>query len=356
VSKKRIGLVSLVGFVLAVAYVLRILIPQGLDPTALVAFGEQSPVEAQYAERMLGRPVILRTDFGHDGKFFFAQANDPWLRHPETHAAVLDRPVYRSQRMLYPALAGGLGLFQPGQVVWGLLGVNLVAVGLGTMATALLATRYGISPWWGLAFPLNLGVLAELDVDAAGVVALALGMWALVAFSYNQEWAAAFLLAGAALSREVMLAFAGGLVVGWWVKGRRFVWKLLALPLLAWGGWYAYISVRLSGFPPEDRREFARYPFQGLVDGIAYWRSEPLNLLIVVVLLGVFVLFLRRALKSDLPLAWAAMPFVLVAVLLSVYVWRQPYDITRAVTPVLTAYPLLLAAGTRSADAEHAFG
>jgi hypothetical protein len=355
VSKKRIGLVSLVGLVVGVAYVMRILIPQGFDPTALVALGEQSPVEAQYAERMLGRPVILRADFGHDGKFFFAQANDPWLRHPETHAAVLDRPVYRSQRMLYPALAGGLGLFQPGQVVWGLLGVNLVAVGLGTMATALLATRYGISPWWGLAFPLNLGVLAELDVDAAGVVALALGMWALVAFSYNQEWAAAFLLAGAALSREVMLAFAGGLVVGLWVKRRRFVWKLLALPLLAWAGWYGYVLWRLGGLPREGQPGIASYPLQGIVEGFAYWQHEPLNLAIVTVLLIVMALFLRRALKSDLPLAWAGIPFVLVSAILSVYIWRQPFDITRAVTPVLTAYPLLLAAGTRGAS-EHAFG
>jgi hypothetical protein len=75
------------------------------DATVFIGFGEDAPATRAYAEDRLGT-VYLRGDQGHDGKFFFIQANDPWVLAPENNAAVLDRPLYRSQRMLYPVLAG----------------------------------------------------------------------------------------------------------------------------------------------------------------------------------------------------------------------------------------------------------
>ena len=41
-------------------------------------------------------------------------------------------------------------------------------------------------------------------------------------------------------------------------------------------------------------------------------------------------------------IVWGALPFVALAMILSEAVWRQPFDISRAVAPVFTAAPFLL--------------
>ena len=46
-------------------------------------------------------------------------------------------------------------------------------MGVGTWVVAMLAMRMGGSPWWGLAFALNLGFISEMNIDGAGVVAAA---------------------------------------------------------------------------------------------------------------------------------------------------------------------------------------
>src|SRR5918996_1092055 len=114
------SVVGVVGLAIAVFLALRVLVPNEMDPTIFVAFGEDSQTQTNYARSLLGE-ITTRRDLGHDGKFFFAQANDPWYLSPEQHAVVLDRPIYRAQRMLFPMVAGGFGLFPPGAVVWAML-------------------------------------------------------------------------------------------------------------------------------------------------------------------------------------------------------------------------------------------
>ena len=144
--------VGVAGLAIGVVIALRLLIPNGMDPTVFLALGDDSPVQTNYARRLLG-DVRTRRDLGHDGRFFFAQANDPWLLRSDMNAAVLDRPVYRSQRMLFPLIAGGLGSFPPGVVVWSMLITNLLAMGIGALVAAELATRWGASAWLGARGP-----------------------------------------------------------------------------------------------------------------------------------------------------------------------------------------------------------
>ncbi len=90
-------LVGAVGLAIGVTFAVKMLVNYGMDPTVFVAFGDgDSPIQRAYVMEVLGE-VTDRSRFVHDGKFFFAQANDPWYLEPERHAAVLDgRSIARS--------------------------------------------------------------------------------------------------------------------------------------------------------------------------------------------------------------------------------------------------------------------
>jgi hypothetical protein len=364
----RISWVAGVGFLIGVAYALRILVPAGGNPSIFIALGEDSPRLTMYAQSLLG-PVVVRGALGHDGRFFFPQANDPLYLEPERHAVLLDRPVYRGQRMLYPLLAGGLGLLPSKVVVWSMLGINLVALGLGAAVAGRLAVLWGASPWLGLAVPLNLGLLSELDIGGAGVLAMLLALGGVYALSTPRSGAtlagrgtmlASVLFTLAALSREVTLLFATGVVVVLFLRHRRIIWQLLALPALAVGAWRLYLLVRLADLPSGGADNELGAPLVGIWEAFGYWLEDPIDLAIGVVLLTVLTAFALRAVRSRNLLAWGALPTVALALILSVYVWREPYDIARAIAPVLTAYPFLLflsgAKRTTELSDEHAFG
>ena len=335
-------LVGVVGLSIGVAIALRVLIAHGMDPTIFVAFGEGSTVETEYATRLLGE-VTTRQGLGHDGRFFFAQANDPWYLEPEVHAVVLDDPRYRAQRMLFPLIAGGFGFFPPGVVAWSMLVTNLLALGLGAFLAALLAQRWGGAAWLGLAVPMNIGLIFELDIGGAGIVAYVCCLGAVSALVTERIDLASVLFAAAALSREVMLLFAIGVFVLWWLEERRFVWRIVTAPLLATAGWYVYVWYRLAGISGVgDKPANFAPPFVGIVDAFRSWLGDPVDLLVNLVLLSIVIAVVPLTLRGRLPLAWGALPFIALATVLSVEVLRGPFNLSRAVAPVFTAIPFLI--------------
>jgi len=346
-------LVGTLGLAIGVVIVLRVLLPSGMDPTIFLTLGEDSPVQISYARDVLG-DVATRHDLGHDGKFFFAQANDPWYLEPEENAAVLDRPTYRGQRMLYPMIAGGFGLFPPGVVVWSLLITNLLALGAGSFLASRLSERWGATPWLGLAVPLNIGLLFELYIDGAGIVAYVCCLGALSALETQRTWLASVLFGAAALSREVMVAFAVGVFVLWWLDRRELPWRLVMTPLLAMAVWYVYLHVRLADVSGVGGgTEAFMLPFVGLSQAIRSWVRDPADLLYNLPLLAVIVAFVPLALRRRDPIAWGALPFVALATVLSVHVWREPFDLTRVLAPVFTAAPFLFTAPKRAEAVAH---
>lgn len=348
--------VGAVGLAIGAAIAVRLLAVSGMDPTAFLGEGNGKPVQLRYAERLLG-DVEVRARAGHDGKFFFAQANDPWFLDPEQNAAVLDRPLYRGQRMLYPVLAGGFGLFPPNVVVWSLIVVNVIAFGVGTFLTAEVAMRLGSSSWLGLAFALNIGLIFELAIDGSGVVAFAFCLVGLLALMRERLWLAALAFMAAALARDVMLAFAGGLFALEWFDGRRALWKIVLLPLSGLLVWSVYLRIRLAGVSGAGGapRVFD-VPFVGVVGGIRSWLREPDDLPIDVLIFVIIVAFGIGAWRSRVPLAWGALPFVPLAALLADDVWAEPFDLSRAVAPIFTAAAFLVIAnrhGRLAANQRH---
>ena len=341
-------IVGLVALVLVSLFAVYQLSRFDWDLTQFVAFGEEAIEIRAYAEDKLGA-VKLRSHLGHDGRFFFVQANDPWVLAPEENALILDRPLYRSQRMLYPLLAGGLGLFSPEVVVWGMLIVNIVAMALGSWAVAWLASTLGGSVWLGLAFLLNIGLISELNVGGAGVVASAAAFGALAFLVRGRIPAGIALLALAALSREVMLVVAAGSAFYLWKRDeKRRAVAAAVIPLVAVFVWAVYLRLRIGVDSGLTEVQEIGLPFVGIIQAFSYWVTSPIDLVVGLAMLLLLGLFVRRAVAQDNIVGWGFLGFVPLSLMLTEQVWHSYYDITRAIAPLLTAFVVLVATGEES--------
>jgi hypothetical protein len=328
--------------------VVRVLSETDWDPTIFVAFGEDAAPTTEYAERRLGE-VYLRGAQGHDGKFFFVQANDPWVLEPDVNAQVLDRPLYRSQRMLYPVLAGGLGLLGPEAIVWAMLAVNLLAMGVGSWVVARIADDMGGSPWWGLAFALNIGFFSEVNIGGAGVVAAAAAFGAVLMFMRDRVAVGIGLLVAAVLAREAMLIAVAGAALWFWLERRRkTALTVAAVPGLAVVIWAAYLRLRIGEGHVTAEVEEIGWPFVGFAEAFASWLDDPLDLLVGLAMMTLFLLFTRRVLLSRHVVGWAFLGFVALGVVFTEQVWRSYFDITRAVAPIITSFVLLVFLGSKT--------
>lgn len=346
--RMRVWLIGVAGLAIGIAIALRLLIPYGMDPTIFVSFGDQSPAHTAYMHRLLGE-VTTRPDFWPDGKFFFVQANDPWFLDPQENAVLLDRPIYRGGRMLYPMLAGGFGLFPPRAIVWSMLVTNILAMGIGAWLAAMLARLWGGPPWLGLLVPLNIGLLFEFEIGGAGILAYACCLAAVYALEKDRTWLASAFFAGAALSKEVMVAFALGVLVLMWLEERRLRWRIVIVPIAAISMWQAYLRLRLDGIS-EAKGPLGAFsaPFVGIFDAFRIWITQPAHLLVNLTILGIIAMFVPLALRSRLPIVWGALPFVGLATILSAAVWWETFDLTRALAPVFTAVPFVVVISGRA--------
>jgi hypothetical protein len=340
-------LVGVVGLGIGLAFVVKIMLPFGVDPTVFLRLGGESPAQTTYARGLLG-DVVSRRDFAHDGRWFFIQANDPWYLEPQRNAAFLDRPVYRAQRMLFPTIASGLGLLPPGAVVWSLLLTNLIVLALGSFLAAGLAGAAGLSPWLGLSFPLNPGLLFELEIGGAGILAFACCVGGAYALARDRRDLAAVWFAAAALTKESMLLFAVGVFALLWLEERRPSWRLLLVPGISLSIWFAYVSVRLAGVAGAGGAQPAfAPPFTGIAAAFRVWRLDPLHLAVNIAIVGLVLAFVPLAVRSRISLAWGALPFIALATVLSFNVWRETHDFVRALAPVFTAIPFVATSSMR---------
>lgn len=344
--------VPVVGLVVAILVSGWMLVRNDNDPAIMLAFGVESPRLVDHAEEVLGRDIPLLPGYGHDGRFFFLQALDPFVLEPEDGpATLLGRPLYRSQRMLFPMVSSGGGLVPGTWLPWTMLLTNLGAIGVGTAATARIAERRGASPWLGLAFALNVGVVISLGIGAGGVLAFAAAMVGIDRIEQRKVWSAVAWFAAAALAREAMLLFAFGVALAEWRREGRLPLRFLAVPaaVVAWAG---YLRLRLpdAGTGSDEVIELGP-PLAGVFDAAERWEIGGLGTLDLVVplLIAVSIAIVARSVLHELdPLAWGAVASAVLVVLLARPVWQHYYDISRAAAPILTAAVVVAFAPRRS--------
>ena len=146
--------------------------------------------------------VSTHPGVGADGQYFWILARDPFLLNPQEIATWLDRPVYRAQRIGYPAFAAPWRLFGERSLLWGLLLGNIAVVAIGSYLTARLAICLGFPARTALAFAFNPGVIFSTMFDLCDALALAATVGALYAAVTRQRLALACFSAVAGLTKE----------------------------------------------------------------------------------------------------------------------------------------------------------
>jgi hypothetical protein len=229
-----------------------------------------------------------------------------------------------------------------------MLVVNLLALATGTILVGLIAAGRNRSLWLGLAFALNFALINEIDIGGAGVVAAAFAVAGVLAWERGRQGWAAVAISCAVLSREVMAMAWLGLIVLTALRRERQARILLTLPPVTAVVWRAYVTWRLGGISPAagigESLESFSLPCVGMARAMRIWLEDPLDLALNAVIVAVMIVFLIRTVRSRDALAWGSVGFVALAPFLSEPIWAEPYDISRAVAPVFTAYAVLLLA------------
>ena len=310
------------------------------DIAGLIRFGAGETVAEQTAhvEDVLGRDVATVDLLGHDGSMFFLQALDPFYLSPDEHAVHLDRPIYRAQRMLFPTIAGLGGLLPPGAVLWTMALTNIAALALGTVAAGRLAVRLGGTHWLGLAFLLNPGVIFEFDISGAGIAAFAAALWGTLTLEEGRRRQAIVWFTAAVLAREVMLLYLAGVCVYRLWQTRRIPWLLGSIPALSAVAWAGYVRLRLDSHDGVNEIQGFGPPFGGILDSFENWLENPVDLGVVAGLIIVMPLLILRTWQRPNALAFGALGFIPLAIMMNQLVWWRFLNISRAVIPIMTAY------------------
>lgn len=331
----------------------------GWDPSPFGAFGEEAVEDTAFVEDLLGREVVVRASLGHDGKFFFIQAIDPWIQDPALYETLVDPPRYRAQRMLFPVLAGAFGLASPAGALWGMAAVNTLALIIGSLAMVSLLDRRDLSQWWSLSFLLGPGMISEWALGGGGVVALALLIVAIDQLERRSRGLSTAAFVGCVLAREIMIVAIVGIVAHHLIRRREFLWRLALLAPAALGVWRLYVNLRLEGVEERVVSVMGSGLFVGLRDGVAQWFSNPADLAVGVGLSMACGLVLWRILAgSDELLTWSAAPFVALLPILAANVLAHYFDFARAVAPVVpaAATELALAISVRMRPTPSSYG
>jgi hypothetical protein len=226
----------------------------------------------------------------------------------------------------------------PGAVLWTMALTNIAALALGTVAAGRLAFRLGGTHWLGLAFLLNPGVIFEFDISGAGIAAFAAALWGTLTLEEGRHRQAIVWFTAAVLAREVMLLYLAGVCVYRLWQTRRIPWLLGSIPALSAVAWAGYVRLRLDSHDGVTEIQEFGPPFGGMLDSIENWLENPMDLAVIAGLIIVMPLLILRTWQRPNALAFGAIGFILIAIMMTQQVWWRFFDISRAVVPILTAY------------------
>ncbi len=247
-SRSPVVTVTLLVAVFYIAFTLVALALHRWDPLWFVWIGER------YAEL----DPAGRT--GYDGQFFYYIA-----RYGVDGVAHLDNPVYRLQRILYPAVVYLASCGVTSLVPWALIITNLAALVVSTYLLAKWLDDQSLSPWYALMVSMYVGVFLAYTRDLTEPLALCLAASGARLWLNGKPARSVILLALAALAKETSLIFALGILSAALTcrDFRAALWTTVAvMPLLAWE---IYLFVKLGALPFASGPSLERVPLMGII-------------------------------------------------------------------------------------------
>jgi hypothetical protein len=303
----------------------------------------------QFVDRSSTSPAIdadkahVQSTSGYDGQFFLYIAQDPAGARP-----YVDDPSYRYGRIVYPLLARGLALGRQDAIPFMLVGINVLAVALGTFALGVILRRHGQSPWYALLFAFYPGVFIAVLRDLSEALAYALAACAVAVFdrggSRRALIASAALLAVAVLTRETtsLFAVACAIVLGLRDRGVKralpFVVGAL-LPYLLYRGVFLEHWLGHAGVPDSVRP--VEQPFAGITHYLPFG-TDQIKQIYAVIVPGVFCLGMavwglwRR--PRDLGLWAIALNVLAVVVFVAPAIFQDYFASFRVTTGIVVAF------------------
>jgi len=300
----------------------------GWDPMWFVWIGER------YAEL----DPAGRT--GYDGQFVYYIA-----RYGADGVAHLDNPVYRLQRILYPAVVHLVSCGVASLVPWSLIVINLAALVVSTYLLAKWLDDQSLSPWHALMVPMYVGMFLAYTRDLTEPLALCLAALGARSWLNGKSARSVVLFALAALTKETSLIFVFG-ILGAALTRRDFraaLWTLVAvIPLLAWE---VYLFVTLGALPFASGPSLERVPLMGILPHLTLDAGRLSAFLFAglpaLVLLWVASGFLWRQ-RGHSPVAWWVFLNGLFAVLMPLDVYNHIMHAGRNASGLMVSLVFLL--------------
>jgi hypothetical protein len=245
-------------------------LPVGVAPTivtaALYVFllaittGERGLAGHAHVGRYFGLfPEHAHDPIGYDGQLFLFIAADPFGA-----AEHMDAPAYRYGRILYPLVARVIAFGNDDWLFAALIGVNVVAVLVATFMLARHLVDHRVSPWWALAFSLFPGLWFAVNFDLSEPLAYSLAAIAMTQFR-RRPWAAAGVLAAAALTRETTLLFGLAVAAATVRTDRRRAAAFLAIAAGPYVAWRLVVYLSLGSWGNAEATAFELVPFGGAI-------------------------------------------------------------------------------------------
>jgi hypothetical protein len=298
--------------------------------TGLLSVGERSTarplIEAELSN------LVLVDDEGHDGQLFYLIARDPLGDIVPDH---ISYPGYRYRRILYPLLAGGLGILKGQALLWSMVGWSAASIGAATMAARAIGLRLGLSSWVTAGVLANPGVWLSAQILTSDAMALALLLLALWTFLAKGSTPAVLLLVLGTLAKETSILIAVGMA-GYLITLRQLRKGVVVgtTPALALAAWLWVVESRIGGISETGGN--LGWPLMGLVQSSSMWSHTPgrdqflIAVSLAALLLSAILPILRPSLWK-----WLIWPWLGLALGLSHFVWDFGNNAARAMAPLI---------------------
>lgn len=325
----------------------------GFDPSRFITAGDR-----YVDERAAPAAIYVEKDGdGYDGQFYFRLALNPFATVQTYKGIRFDRPAYRQQRILYPAIVWALALGNQNALPALMIGVNYAALcAIGWLAGTYTQLK-GRHALLGLSAPLYPGFLLCLSRDTAEIVMVGLILCGMVLIEYQHTVAAALCLLAATLTKETALVCLLVYGIG---SLRRPGKQKLNLPafgvvLMIVFVWQVLLFFTWHTAPIMSGGSNIGMPLVGLsrfIAGQIGWRSH-LNIIwsVELVLLAIFsaVTLTKLRENADRKQSTLFVAYLCLALTLNTFVWVDDWAFLRATSELFLFGMVILLQASRTA-------